>query len=161
MTRTIPRGRWCSSAAAAAPDRTPTWFPPDCWFTVDSRFNPEEDLDAELDRLQTIIADAADEIGAKGTVDVTQFQPAAGTPSDHPAGVALARCVEEVRGVPARFEMCGEILENRWYDQLGIPAVGFGAGRLDVSHGPDEYVDEDELLRVAAVYALYAHDIRG
>ncbi|AWL37203.1 MULTISPECIES: M20/M25/M40 family metallo-hydrolase [unclassified Streptomyces] len=132
--------------------------PADAWFTVDSRFNPEEDLHAELERMQTLIREAAAEVDAKVTVEVTQFQPPAGTPADHPAGAALARCVEEVRGENARFEMCGGILENRWYDQLGIPAFGYGAGRLDVSHGPDEHVDEQELFRTAAVYALYAAD---
>ncbi|GAA2272885.1 M20 family metallopeptidase [Nonomuraea roseoviolacea subsp. roseoviolacea] len=135
--------------------------PADAWFTVDGRFNPEEDLDTELDRMTTIIRDAAAEAGAKVTIEVTQFQPPAGTPADHPAGLALARCVGEVRDRPATFEMCGGILETRWYDQLGIPAFGFGAGRLDVSHGPHEYVDERELFRVAAVYALYAAELLG
>lgn len=130
--------------------------PADCWFTVDSRFNPEESLDAELDHMTRIISDAAAEIGAAVTIEVTQFQPPAATPADAPSGAALARCLEEVRGEPARFEMCGGILENRWYNQLGIPAFALGAGRLDVSHGPHENVAEDELLRIAATYALYA-----
>ncbi|HUQ56324.1 M20 family metallopeptidase [Lentzea sp.] len=133
--------------------------PADAWFTVDSRFNPEEDLHAELERMRALIRDAAAEVDAKVTVEVTQFQPPAGTPAEHPAGVALARCVEEVRGEPARFAMCGGILENRWYDQLGVPAFAYGAGRLDVSHGPHERVDEQELVRTAAVYALYAADV--
>ncbi|MEZ5085234.1 MAG: M20/M25/M40 family metallo-hydrolase [Tessaracoccus sp.] len=133
--------------------------PPDCWFTIDSRYNPEEDLEAELARMQQIIRDAAAEVDAQVTVEVTQFQPPAGTPGDHPAGAALGRCVAEVRGEPARFEMCGGILENRWYDQLGIPAFALGAGRLDVSHGPSENVDENELVRIAAVYALYANEM--
>ncbi|SBT89049.1 succinyl-diaminopimelate desuccinylase [Streptomyces sp. DI166] len=132
--------------------------PADAWFTVDSRFNPEEDLSAELERMQTLIRDAAAEVDAKVNVEVIQFQPAAGTPVEHPAGAALARCVEEVRGEPAKLEMCGGILENRWYGQLAIPAFGYGAGRLDVSHGPHEHVDEEELFRTAAVYALYAAD---
>ncbi len=133
--------------------------PADAWFTVDGRFNPEEDLHSELERMQTLIRDAAAEVGAKVTIEVTQLQPPAGTRADHPAGATLARCVEEVRGESARFEMCGGILENRWYDQLGIPAFAYGAGRLDVSHGPHEYVDEQELFRTAAVYALYAADL--
>ncbi|MFJ6983815.1 MULTISPECIES: M20/M25/M40 family metallo-hydrolase [unclassified Streptomyces] len=135
--------------------------PADAWFTVDGRFNPEEDLEAELERMKSIIRDAADGIGAEARVEVTQFQPPAGTAGDHPSGAVLARCVEEVRGEPARFEMCGGILETRWYDQLGIPAFGFGAGRLDVSHGPNEHVDEQEFFRTAAVYALYAGEVLG
>lgn len=135
--------------------------PARAWFTVDSRFNPEEDLAAELDRMATVIQDAAAAVGANVAIEVLQFQPAAGTPADHPAASALARCVAEVRGTPARFEMCAGVLEIRWYDQLGIPAFAYGAGRLDVSHGPHEFVEEPELLRVAAVYALYAAKLLG
>ena len=65
----------------------------------------------------------------------------------------------EVRGTPARFEMCAGVLDTRWYAQLGIPAFGFGAGRLDVSHGPEEYIDEAEMRRCAAIYALYAAEM--
>jgi hypothetical protein len=37
---------------------------------------------------------------------------------------------------------------------------GYGPGRLDVSHGPDEYVEEAALRRAAAEYALYAGEVR-
>ena len=52
--------------------------------------------------------------------------------------------------------MCPGVLETRWYAQLGIPAFAYGAGRLDVSHGPEEYIDEAAMRRCAAVYALFA-----
>jgi acetylornithine deacetylase/succinyl-diaminopimelate desuccinylase family protein len=126
------------------------------WFTVDCRFNPEEDIEVELERMKRIIAEAADDAGADVTVEVTQFQPPASTRADHPAGLALARCVSAVRGEPAALELCPGVLETRWYAQLGIPAFAYGAGRLDVSHGPNEYIDEAEMRRCAAVYALYA-----
>ncbi|GAB3181368.1 hypothetical protein [Streptomyces incanus] len=69
------------------------------------------------------------------------------------------RCAAEVRDEPATFEMCGGTLEDRWYDRLDIPASGCGVGRLDVSHGPHEHVDEQELFRAAAVHALHAGEI--
>jgi acetylornithine deacetylase/succinyl-diaminopimelate desuccinylase-like protein len=52
--------------------------------------------------------------------------------------------------------MCPGVLETRWYAQLGVPAFAYGAGRLDVSHGPEEYIDEAAMRRCAAVYALFA-----
>jgi succinyl-diaminopimelate desuccinylase len=128
-------------------------------FTVDGRFNPEEDLDGELKRLTALIDDAAAEIGADVSVEVTQLQPSASTDESHPAAVTLARCVDEVEGARPQFEMCAGILDIRWYAQLGIPAFAYGAGRLDVSHGPEEYVDEAAMRRVAAVYALYAREM--
>jgi len=133
--------------------------PGSAFFTVDGRYNPEEDLEGELKRLTGLVEDAAREIGADVSVRTTQLQPSAETGRDHPAAVALARVAGDVEGAPARFEMCAGILETRWYAQLGIPAFGYGAGRLDVSHGPGEYIDEAAMRRCAAVYARYASDL--
>jgi acetylornithine deacetylase/succinyl-diaminopimelate desuccinylase-like protein len=55
--------------------------------------------------------------------------------------------------------MCSGVLDIRWYAQLGIPAFAYGAGQLAVSHGPNEYIDEAEMRRCAAVYALYAGEL--
>jgi succinyl-diaminopimelate desuccinylase len=133
--------------------------PGSAWFTVDSRYNPEEDLDAELARLRDVIDEAAGDVGADVTVEVTQRQPSASTDETEEAGVTLARCITQVEGAPPRFEMCPGILEIRWYAQLGIPAFGYGAGRLDVSHGPNEYIDEAKMRRCAAAYALFAGEM--
>jgi acetylornithine deacetylase/succinyl-diaminopimelate desuccinylase-like protein len=122
--------------------------PGSAWFSVDRRFNPDEDLEVELARL-TGLLDGAE-------VEVLQAQPAAVTDASHPAAVALARCVEAVEGAPPRFELCPGVLETRWYAQLGIPAFAYGAGRLDVSHGPEEYIDEAAMRRCAEVYARFA-----
>jgi succinyl-diaminopimelate desuccinylase len=48
------------------------------------------------------------------------------------------------------------VLDTRWYSQLGIPAFAYGGGRLDVSHGPGEYIDDAAMRRCAVVYALFA-----
>jgi acetylornithine deacetylase/succinyl-diaminopimelate desuccinylase-like protein len=126
------------------------------WFTIDGRFNPEEDLDAELARLTAMINTAADDTAAKVTIELTQFAPTADTsPSSHAARV-LGACVADVTGAAATYELCPGCLDTRWYAELGIPAFGFGAGLFDVSHGPNEYVEEAALRRVAAVYALFA-----
>lgn len=130
--------------------------PGSAWFSVDRRFNPEEQLDEELARLTDTIEQAAADAGADVEVEVLQQAPSAGTHESHPAAVALARCIEAVEGAAPRFELCPGALEIRWYAQLGIPAFAYGPGRLDVSHGPDEFVDEAALRRCAAVYALFA-----
>ncbi|HET6172200.1 MAG TPA: M20/M25/M40 family metallo-hydrolase [Gaiellales bacterium] len=130
--------------------------PGSAWFSVDRRFNPEEDLDEEVERLTRTIEDAASRIGARVHIDLLQRQPSAGTQRDHPAALALGACVAAVEGERPRFELCPGVLETRWYAQLGIPAFAYGAGRLDVSHGPDEYIDEAAMRRCGAVYALFA-----
>ena len=130
--------------------------PGTAWFSVDRRFNPEENLDEEVARLTATIHEAAARAGAQVRIEVLQQQPSAGTDERHPAAVTLARCVAAVEGAAPRFELCPGVLETRWYAQLGIPAFAYGAGRLDVSHGPDEYIDEAAMRRCAAVYALFA-----
>jgi succinyl-diaminopimelate desuccinylase len=129
------------------------------YFTVDGRYNPEENLDHELERLIGIVKAAAKDVGATVSVSVTQMQSSANTEQTHPAAASLAQVVKEIEGSEPLFEMCAGILETRWYTQLGIPAFGYGAGRLDVSHGPNEYVDEAAMRRCAAVYALYANEM--
>jgi Acetylornithine deacetylase/Succinyl-diaminopimelate desuccinylase and related deacylases len=130
--------------------------PGSAWFSVDRRCNPEEDLDEEIARITDLVTSAATAAGTTASVEVLQRQPPGATDADHPAARVLAACVAEVEGAPPAFELCPGILETRWYAQLGIPAFGYGAGRLDVSHGPGEFIDEAAMRRCAAVYALFA-----
>jgi len=123
-------------------------------FSVDRRFNPDEDLDEEVDRLTRTI-DAA---GVDAAVEVLQRAPSASTAPSHPAALALTRVVTEVEGTAPVVELCPGVLETRWYAAAGIPAFAYGAGRLDVSHGPDEYIDEAAMRRCAAVYARFAEN---
>jgi succinyl-diaminopimelate desuccinylase len=135
--------------------------PGSAWFSVDRRFNPEEQLDQELARLTGMIEDAARSAGAEVDIDVLQAQPSGSTDQDHPAARTLARCIEAVDAGAATFQLCPGVLETRWYSQLGIPAFAYGGGRLAVSHGPREYIDEAAMRRCAAVYALFAATAKG
>ena len=135
--------------------------PGSAWFSVDRRFNPEEQLDLELSRLTGMIEEAARAAGAEVAIDVLQAQPSGSTDQDHPAARTLAACIEAVEAAGATFQLCPGVLETRWYSQLGIPAFAYGGGRLDVSHGPREYIDEAAMRRCAAVYALFAAAARG
>ena len=135
--------------------------PGSAWFSIDRRFNPEEELEQELARLTGMINEAADAAGAKVDIDVLQQQPSGSTDQAHPTAQALAQCIHAVEGSEPSFQMCPGVLDTRWYSQLGIPAFAFGGGRLDISHGPDEYIDEAAMRRCAAVYALFAHQSGG
>ena len=130
--------------------------PGSAWFSVDRRFNPEEELDQELERLTDMVTEAAGAAGAKAEIDVLQQQPSGSTDQAHPAAQALAQCIDAVEGAAPAFRLCPGVLDTRWYSQLGIPAFAYGGGRLEISHGPDEYIDEAAMRRCAAVYALFA-----
>jgi succinyl-diaminopimelate desuccinylase len=133
--------------------------PGSAWFSIDRRFNPEEELDEELERLTDTLTEAADAVGAKVEIDVLQRQPSGSTDQAHPAAQTLAQCITAVEGAAPSFQLCPGVLETRWYSQLGIPAFAYGGGRLEISHGPDEYIDGAAMRRCAAVYALFGAQI--
>jgi succinyl-diaminopimelate desuccinylase len=130
--------------------------PGSAWLTVDRRFNPEEDLDEEVALLRTTVEEAARRSDTDVRVEVLQRQPAAQTPVDGAMALALGRCVEAVEGSAPRYELCPGVLETRWYAQLGVPAFAYGPGRLEVSHGPDEFVELAAVERCALVYGAFA-----
>ena len=121
--------------------------PGEAWFSVDRRFNPDEDLETEIERITKLV-------GEDARVEILQRAPSASTDPEH--AQTLAEIVNEIEGKAPVVELCPGVLETRWYAQLGIPAFAYGGGRLDVSHGPGEYIDEAALRRCAAVYARYA-----
>jgi acetylornithine deacetylase/succinyl-diaminopimelate desuccinylase family protein len=83
------------------------------------------------------------------------YFPPAETPLDHPfvgaisAGLAAA-------SVPVRLEAFQAASELAWYAERGIPGVIFGPGRIAQAHGPDEYVEVEQLVTACKVMALTA-----
>jgi succinyl-diaminopimelate desuccinylase len=159
METDVARGSMLVVGGSAGAGTNFNAVPGSAWFSIDRRFNPEEDLDEEAARLTDAIAEAAASVDAEVSVDVLQRAQSASTDEAHPASVTLARCIGQVEGTPPKFELCPGVLETRWYAQLGIPAYAYGAGRLDVSHGPTEFIDEAAMRRCAAVYALFAGEM--
>lgn len=134
--------------------------PDRCSFTIERRINPEEDFDIEKARL----LDRLEHSRARGIaleVEILQAGYSASSPTDSVVAHALADTIASIRGVRPRFELCPGILETRWYARLGVPAFAYGAGRLEVAHGPAEYVNVAELADTAAIYAVMAVTLLG
>jgi acetylornithine deacetylase/succinyl-diaminopimelate desuccinylase family protein len=134
--------------------------PERCAFTVERRFNPEEDLAAEKARLLACLEDFRRH-GVDLDIEVLQEGHASGVPDDHPVARILAETLETVTSQPATFAMCPGLLETRWYAGKGIPAFAFGPGRLEVSHGPDEAVELEGIYQHTLLYALVAARLLG
>jgi len=132
--------------------------PEQCWFTVDRRINPEENLDAERDRLIKVLKGCRRD-GIRLDWEIFQEGQAAGCTADEKLGQALAQSVTAVTGEAPQFEMCPGLLEIRFYAARGIPSYAYGPGLLSVAHGPNEYVDLRKVLDCAAIYALTAIDM--
>ena len=126
-----------------------------CSFTLDRRFNPEETLDAEKERLFALF----EEIRRRGIaldVDVLQEGAASGVPNDHPVARTLTQTIADVTGARPAFTMCPGLLETRWYARKGVPAFAYGPGPLELAHGPEESIEVESIFRHTIIYAMTA-----
>jgi len=132
--------------------------PEKCWFTVDRRINPEEDLELEKARLIGVFEQCQRD-GIPLGWEIFQEGRSGACSGDRELGQALARNVTAVTGDAPRFEMCPGLLETRFYAARGMPAYAYGPGLLSVAHGPKEYVDMRRVAECGAIYALTASEI--
>ena len=122
-------------------------------FTIDRRPIPEEDMAqvrAELFAIQ-------DEMRSRGidvTFEVLLEAVAALTPEDAHGCQVLTQAIHEVTGRVPRALLCPGFLDIRHFNARGVPAVACGPGRLEVAHGPEEWVSEQDLLEYVQVLAL-------
>jgi len=129
--------------------------PEACSFTVERRFNPEEDLEIEKKRLFGQLEQSRRE-GIKLEIEILQEGHSSGVSEDHPVAGVLAETIAAVSGERPAFEMCPGILETRWYARQGIPAFAYGPGFLEVAHGPNEVIEIERIYQHTLLYALAA-----
>ncbi|HEV2196186.1 MAG TPA: ArgE/DapE family deacylase [Candidatus Acidoferrum sp.] len=129
--------------------------PESCWFTIDRRINPEENLAEEKARLVDVLKECQRQ-GIPLEWETLQEGNSASTDKEKATGQALAQAIQEITGKPASFELCPGLLETRFYAAQGIPSYAYGPGLLSVAHGPNEYVDLRRVAECAAIYALTA-----
>ena len=129
--------------------------PEQCWFTVDRRINPEENLEEERARLLKVLQQCK-AAGIPLEWEILQEGNSSHCNQSEKLGVALRQSVETITGQAPEFEMCPGLLEIRFYAAQNIPAYAYGPGLLSVAHGPNEYVDLRKVRDCATIYALTA-----
>ena len=117
---------------------------------LDIRTTPGVDHAELLDRLSAACSDGLEGL----SLAVIDDRPPTHTPADHPVVRAVAEAHRHVHdqapvlgGVPGTTD--GTIL---WRD-AGVPVVIYGPGDKWIAHQVDEYVDLDDLVGCAEVYA--------
>jgi acetylornithine deacetylase len=83
------------------------------------------------------------------------YFPPAETAPDHPFIQNLSDAIATTGRAP-RIEAFTAASELAWYAEVGIPGAIFGPGRIAQAHGPDEYVDVDQLRIACSSMALGA-----
>lgn len=132
--------------------------PESCWFTMDRRINPEENLAEEKGKLIGVLKECQQQ-GIPLEWEILQEGDSASTAKEEAVGQALDLAIQEITGKPASFELCPGLLETRFYAAREIPNYAYGPGLLSVAHGPNEYVDLRRVTECAAIYALTATKI--
>lgn len=132
----------------------PNVVPEECELLIDRRVLPG-------DTEESVVRGIVDRIASLGLSPGTDFELVVDTfcePSEIDAGhpfvgdvadsfAAMTGRAPGTTGLP--FTTDARFMRN----QLGIPAVVFGPGRLEVAHTVDEYVEVDALVTAVAVYA--------
>jgi acetylornithine deacetylase/succinyl-diaminopimelate desuccinylase family protein len=126
--------------------------PDKCWFTIDRRINPEENLSAEKAHIIGVLEGCRRD-GIPLEWETLQEASSASSRQDEPLGKAVAQAIQQATGEAARFELCPGLLETRFYAARGIPAYAYGPGLLSVAHSPSEYVDLRKVIECAGIYA--------
>jgi acetylornithine deacetylase len=125
-----------------------------------------EDVIEELSRRLEAAADADPFLAEHRPVlerhtAMRSFHPTA-VPLDHPFIAALEDGCRVVDGLEPRViglsSVCDAMMFNLY---SSTPAVVFGPGDLAVAHGPDEYIEIDQLIRAAKILALTIVDWCG
>jgi len=126
--------------------------PESCTITVDRRLLPNEDPKVALEEIRKLLArkielkDLAFQVALEreGTI-VKESEPI----------VKLTRnAVQEVTGKQPKVTGCMATTDMAFLVNQGkIPAVVYGPGSLEQAHVANEYVEVEELLKAAKVYA--------
>ncbi len=121
-------------------------------FSVDRRVIPEEDLERVREEFVEFVKKVASEVPHRVEVKVTNVSEAALVEPGHPLVESLSRAVEKTLGRSPRRTVCVGGLDARFFTRVGIPAVTYGPGPIEVAHAPDEYVEVRQVVNVARAY---------
>jgi succinyl-diaminopimelate desuccinylase len=124
---------------------------------VDVRTIPGVDHGKLVARVHDLAAEAGVPDGVTSELSVVDDRPCVEIATDHPLVPALAGAHEQVLGEPARYggvpgATDGTILTR----DAGIPTVVYGPGGKWIAHQADEFVEVDDIVRCAHVYAAAA-----
>ncbi|MHA1238403.1 MAG: M20/M25/M40 family metallo-hydrolase [Candidatus Odinarchaeia archaeon] len=84
------------------------------------------------------------------------FWPPFDVPVDAPVCRLCAHAYEAVLNEPAKFYGFAAVDDTAFLNAAGIPTVTLGPGDLRVAHSPNEYVEIQEVIDAAKIYAYAA-----
>jgi succinyl-diaminopimelate desuccinylase len=133
-------------------------IPASAYVALDIRTVPAQSHEELVGRLKDVLARLkTEDPDFDATLEVLEERPPTETPRDEPLVGAMARAYEHLNGDEPRYNGVPGATDGTFLSAwAGIPIVTSGAGKREVPHHADEWVDEDELLTACKLYAATA-----
>ena len=133
-------------------------IPGEAYLTLDIRTTPQQDHQVLKAAVDAIVREEATRVpGLRVEVEIIDERPCTATPASDPVVQAAAEAIRRVTGREPRYNGVPGATDGTFlWAWKGIPIVTFGAGKREVPHQVDEYVDIPELVETARLYAAAA-----
>ncbi len=137
-------------------------IPDHCEFTVDRRMIPGESEEAAIKEIEAVLAEAAEK-DPQLRLRIERLLPTTGgpseTPIDDPMVQAALRVATSALGrQPETYGMSGAC-DMTHYRSIGASAIVIGPGDEGMCHKTDEYVEVQQLVDAARIYAAVAIEL--
>lgn len=134
-----------------------------CRFILDRRYIPGETLEEVRGEVQEVIAELKREDPELDAQIVPQRESTGRGPMetavDHPLVKALQRAGADILGHEPVVKGVDYWTDGAHLVKAGIPTVVFGPGHIAQAHGAVEFVEVEQLVKAAKVYALTALEL--
>lgn len=137
--------------------------PGEAWFGSDIRVLPGMTFERVKADLEAFLRDLEAEDPELRTAlsfedPPLKWTPAAEIVEDHPLVGACVQATEAILGTQPDLVGFAATTDARFFHhQLGIPTISaFGPGRISLAHAPDEYVEVEDVVNAAKIFALAA-----
>lgn len=128
--------------------------PDRCELTVDFRFIPEADVQAESAGISKRLQHFADEHGIK--VEITQVVSCEAYATTHTEADRLNEIYQLITGEGGLYGVLGSTHAAEWCKELGLPHFGIGVARGDTNmHGVDEFAYIKDMIALEATLLEY------
>jgi succinyl-diaminopimelate desuccinylase len=151
LTPTIIMGPYCGEPQINV-------IPASAYVAMDIRTLPAQSHEDLVGRLEDILARLkSEDPDFDATLEVIEARPPTETPKDEPLVSAMAKASAYLTGEEPLYNGVPGATDGTFLSAWsGIPIVTTGAGKREVPHHADEWVDEDELLAACKLYAATA-----
>ncbi|MGC8607545.1 MAG: M20 family metallopeptidase [Vulcanisaeta sp.] len=120
-------------------------------FSIDRRILPNEDIDQAFNEIVSLINMFHSYV--KSTIDVyviNKIEPAINNNSLLLTG--LINAISETLKVNPQVKISRVPVDTRYFQKSGIDALTYGPGDIAAAHGPDEYIQINDIMESVKVY---------